>query len=215
MKTKYKQLKDSFDKEVLKLERLKGKYEEKKSLFENITNKLKEDKEKVEIYKSVNLLFEKASVIARKKIKDEIEVLITHGLQSVFEDPNIEFKVEFVSRRNQIEADFYLEWIDQEKKIRGQITETFGGGVVDIISIVLRLVVLELANIHGPLFLDEPGKMLSSQYVPNFGKFLVELTKTFKRQIILITHNEMLASYADVMFNVKLNEKGESIVEQA
>lgn len=67
MKNKYKQLKDFFDKEVLKLERLKGKYEEKKKLFENVINKLKEDKEKVEIYKSVNLLFEKVSVIARKE----------------------------------------------------------------------------------------------------------------------------------------------------
>jgi DNA repair exonuclease SbcCD ATPase subunit len=213
MKNKFEQLKSSYNQEVLKLERIKGRYEEKQKLFENITNKLKEDKEKIEIYKNVLLLFEKASVVARKKIKDEIEILVTHGLQSVFEDPNIEFKVEFVSRRNQIEADFYLEWTDQEKKIKGQITETYGGGVVDIVSLILRLVVLELLGIPGPLFLDEPGKMISSQYISNFGKFLVEVTKTFKRQIILITHNELLSEYAMKTFNVKLNEKGVSTIE--
>jgi len=212
MKNKFGQLKSSFDVEVLKLERIKGRYEEKKKTLENITSKLKEDEERVEIYKNVLLLFEKASVVARRKIKDEIELLITHGLQSVFEDPGIAFKVEFVSRRNQIEADFYLEWIEQEKKIRGNIVDSFGGGIVDIISLVLRLVVLELSGTLGPLFLDEPGKMLSEQYIPNFGNFLVELSKTFGRQIILITHDELLSAYASKTFVVSLDEKGESVV---
>jgi len=213
MKDKYKQLKNTYDQEVLKLERIKGRYEERQKLFENITAKLTVDKGKVEVYKSVNLLFEKASVIARKKIKDEIELLVTHGLQTIFEDPNITFKVEFVSRRNQIEADFYLEWTEQEKKIRGNIVDSFGGGFIDIISMILRLVVLELLGISGPLFLDEPGKMLSNTYIPNFGKFLVEMSKTFHRQIILITHNELLSEYAEKTFNVRLNEKGESVID--
>ena len=213
MKDKYKQLKNTYDQEVLKLERIKGRYEERQKLFENITAKLTVDKGKVEVYKSVNLLFEKASVIARKKIKDEIELLVTHGLQTIFEDPNITFRVEFVSRRNQIEADFYLEWVEQEKKIRGNIVDSFGGGFIDIISMILRLVVLELLGISGPLFLDEPGKMLSNTYIPNFGKFLVEMSKTFHRQIILITHNELLSEYAEKTFNVRLNEKGESVID--
>ena len=212
MKNKFVQLKKSFDEESLELARMKGRCEEKEKTLEDITNRLKKNEEEIEIYKDVNLLFEKASVIARKKIKDEIELLVTHGLQSVFEDPDIEFKVEFLSRRNQIEADFYLEWVEVGRRIKGNITDTYGGGIVDIISIILRLVVLELAGIPGPLFLDEPGKMISEQYIPNFGKFLIELSKTFGRQIILITHNEVLSEYAHKTFNVQLNEKGESIV---
>jgi len=212
MKDKYKQLKNTYDQEVLKLERVKGRYEEKQKLLENITTKLTADKEKVEIYKSVNLLFEKASVIARKKIKDEIELLVTHGLQTIFEDPNITFKVEFVSRRNQIEADFYLEWVEQEKKIRGNIVDSFGGGFIDIISMILRLVVLTLLGNSGPLFLDEPFKMLSKDYVINAGKFLVELSKTFNCQIIVVTHISELGDFASKTFDVKLNEKGESTI---
>jgi len=212
MNNKFVQLKKSFDTESLKLARMKGRCEEKEKTLEDITNRLKKNEEEIGIYKDVNLLFEKASVIARKKIKDEVELLVTHGLRSVFEDPDIEFKVEFISRRNQIEADFYLEWVDAGRRIKGNITDTYGGGIVDIISIILRLVVLELANVPGPLFLDEPAKMLSAQYVSNFGKFLIELSKTFKRQIILITHNELLSAYANKTFDVRLNEKGESVI---
>lgn len=212
MKNKFTQLKKSFDVESLKLARMKGRCEEKEKILEDTTNRLKKNEEEIGIYKDVNLLFEKVSVIARKKIKDEIELLVTHGLRSVFEDPDIKFVVSFISRRNQIEADFYLEWVEAGKRIKGNITDTYGGGVVDIISVILRLIVLELALIPGPLFLDEPGKMISEQYIPNFGKFLIELSKTFGRQIILITHNEVLSEYAAKTFNVQLNEKGESIV---
>jgi len=213
MENKFKQVKTSLNNEFLALERIKGRFEEKKKSFENITNFLKESEEKVEVYKQVNLLFEKASVIARRKIKDEIELLVTRGLQSIFEDPTVSFKVEFVSRRNQIEADFYLEWEDIGKRIKGNITDTFGGGVVDVISTILRLVVLELTKISGPLFLDEPGKMISQQYIHNFGRFLVELSKIFNRQIILITHNETLSEYAEKTFRVQLNENGESEIK--
>jgi DNA repair exonuclease SbcCD ATPase subunit len=213
MENNFKQVKNTLNDEFLALERIKGRFEEKKKSLENITNFLKESEEKVEVYKQVNLLFEKASVIARKKIKDEIEVLVTRGLQSIFEDSTVSFKVEFVSRRNQIEADFYLEWEDMGKRIKGNITDTFGGGVVDVISTILRLVVLELTKISGPLFLDEPGKMISQQYIHNFGRFLVELSKIFNRQIILITHNEVLSEYAEKTFRVKLNENGESKIE--
>ncbi|MCK4358991.1 MAG: hypothetical protein KAW92_09655 [Candidatus Cloacimonetes bacterium] len=212
MKNKFTQLKNLLNTESSKLERVKGRYEEKKRVLDETTNRLKENEKKIDIYEGINLLFEKASVIARRKIKDEIELLVTHGLRSVFEDSSIEFKVDFVSRRNQIEADFYLEWVEAEKRIKGNILDTYGGGIVDIISIILRLVVLELANVPGPLFLDEPGKMISEQFISNFGKFLIELSKTFKRQIILITHNSVLAEYANKMFEVYLNEKGESIV---
>lgn len=213
MENNFKQIKNTLNNEFLALERIKGRFEEKKKSLENITNFLKESEEKVEVYKQVNLLFEKASVIARKKIKDEIETLVTHGLRSVFEDPTITFVVDFVSRRNQIEADFYLEWEDSGKKIMGNILNTYGGGIVDIVSVILRLIVLELSKISGPLFLDEPGKMISSQYIPNFGKFLVELSRTFGRQIILITHDNILSEYASKTFEVSLNEKGESKVK--
>lgn len=212
MKNKFEQLKTLLNTESSKLERVKGRYEEKNRILDETTNRFEENEKRIDIYKGINLLFEKASVIARRKIKDEIELLVTHGLRSVFEDLSIEFKVDFVSRRNQIEADFYLEWTEAGKRIKGNITDTYGGGIVDIISIILRLVVLELANIPGPLFLDEPGKMISEQFVPNFGKFLIELSKTFKRQIILITHNSVLAEYANKMFKVSLNEKGESVI---
>jgi DNA repair exonuclease SbcCD ATPase subunit len=213
MKYNFETLKESFNSEVLALERIKGCFEEKKRSLESITKLIKESKERAEICRQVNLLFEKASVIARKKIKDEIESLVTHGLRSVFEDPTITFVVEFISRRNQIEADFYLEWEDSGKKITGNILNTFGGGLIDIVSVILRLIVLELSKVSGPLFLDEPGKMVSSQFVPNFGRFLVELSKTFGRQIILITHNVILSEYASKTFEIYLNEKGESKVK--
>jgi len=153
--------------------------------------------------REVNALLEKCNITARKLIKTEIESLVTSAIQMVFEDPTMYFNIAFVPRRNQIEADFTISHrvtkdnIVEESVLDDDIRETSGGGVVDVVSTALRIILMELFKIEGPIILDEPGRMISEQYIDNFGKFLVAICKQFNRQIILITHNNRLAEYAD------------------
>lgn len=142
-------------------------------------------------------LLEQCNITARDFVKVEVEQLVTQGLRSIFENPTIQFNIDFVMKRNQIEAEFTLSREEAGARIQGDILSTYGGGIVDVISISLRIIIMQLMKVKGPLVLDEPGKMISAQFISAFGKFLTEVSNTFDRQIIMITHNSKLAEFAN------------------
>ena len=63
------------------------------------------------------------------------------------------------------------------------------------------------------MLLDEPGKMISKEYLPNVAEFLKQYATKTGRQIILVTHHEALADVADVGYVVK-QENGVSEVSR-
>lgn len=147
-------------------------------------------------------LLEQCNIAARDFVKVEVEQLVTQGLRSIFEDATIQFNIDFVTKRNQIEAEFTLSREEDKTRIQGDILSTYGGGIVDVISISLRIIIMQLMKIKGPLILDEPGKNISAQFISAFGKFLTEVSNTFDRQIIMITHNNKLVEFANNMIEV-------------
>lgn len=147
-------------------------------------------------------LLEQCNIAARDFVKVEVEQLVTQGLRSIFENPTIQFNIDFVTKRNQIEAEFTLSREEDGTRIQGDILSTYGGGVVDVISISLRIIIMQLMKVKGPLVLDEPGKMISPQFTGAFGKFLTEVSNTFDRQIIMITHNSKLTEFANNIIEV-------------
>ena len=61
---------------------------------------------------------------------------------------------------------------------------------------------MQLMKVKGPLILDEPGKNISAQFISAFGKFLTEVSNTFDRQIVMITHNSKLVEFANNIIEV-------------
>lgn len=157
-----------------------------------------------ELLKVVLVLLEQSNIVSRDHMKTEIENLVTQGLQIIFENPYLQFTIEFITKRNQTEAEFTIAEIHENNKIEtgGEIISTRGGGVVDIISIALRIIIMQLLHAKGPLILDEPAKFVSAHYINNFGKFLTQISKTFDRQIIMVTHDAKLAEFASQIFEV-------------
>lgn len=84
-----------------------------------------------------------------------------------------------------------------------------GGGVIDISSMALRIISLESYEpfVDGPIILDEPGKMVSKEYVPMLSEFIKKISKDFGRQVIVVTHNEFLGQVADTKIRVTLDEQ--------
>jgi DNA repair exonuclease SbcCD ATPase subunit len=79
-----------------------------------------------------------------------------------------------------------------------------GGGVVDIVSLALRIVILELytPRIDGPLMLDEPTKQLSKEFSDRAAELLRAISERTGRQIILVTHDPVLAKEAEMRFQL-------------
>lgn len=155
-----------------------------------------------ETLQAVLNLLEQSNIVSRDYMKSEIEKLVSQGLQIIFENPYIDFSINFTTKRNQTEAEFIISKGKDGERITGDILYSNGGGVIDIVSISLRIIIMQLLKVQGPLLLDEPGKNISTQYVGNFGKFLTQISKTFDRQIIMITHNEKLAMFANAILEV-------------
>lgn len=169
--------------------------------IDNLDNTLKE----IELLEKVAILFQKTSEFAREQAKRQIETLVTKCLQFIFEN-NIEFTIELDEVRNKASAEFYVE-----NDIDGIIIKTKpelsrGGGVVDIVSLALRIAFLQIHKppIEGPLILDEPAKHVSEDYIFNVGEFLKKTSEMFNRQIIMITHNQHLSALGNKAYKVEL-----------
>lgn len=168
-------------------------------------NELEEIRELMDVLEQVKFLLQRASEYAREQIKQQIEMLVTQCLQFVF-GPNIEFQIELSESANKTNAEFYVISDYDNFKVKTKPQDARGGGVVDVISLALRIAVIQSTNAYrnGPLILDEPAKHVSSEYIANIAQFLKQISDIFHRQIIMVTHNNYLSEIADAAYKVEL-----------
>jgi len=167
-----------------------------------------------DVYEKVRVLLQQSAEYAREQAKQQIETLVTNALQYVF-GPMIEFRIEIEERGSKPIAEFYVISDYEGTTIKTKPQEARGGGVVDIVTLALRVAILETLQpkVTGPLLLDEPGKHVSGDYVLSLYEFLKSLSTMFKRQIIMITHNHHLAESGDHSYRIEL-KSGISQAEQ-
>jgi DNA repair exonuclease SbcCD ATPase subunit len=137
-----------------------------------------------------------------------VEFLVTQALQFVF-GPDMEFKVAVEEKRDRPEAEFYVSsTYGGSTRVENTPQDSRGGGVVDVISLALRLSLLYAFRppVGGPVALDEPGKHVSDEYAPQVALFLKSFSQSMGRQIIMISHNQHLADSADTAYLVEMHE---------
>jgi len=168
-------------------------------------NELEEVTNSIDILEQVRLLLQRASEYAREQIKQQIEMLVTHCLQFVF-GPNLEFEIELNEFRGKSSAEFYVVSIYDDVKIRTKPQDARGGGIVDVISLALRIAVIQSTDMYkdGPIILDEPAKHVSNEFINNVAQFLKQVSNVFHRQIIMVTHNQYLSEISDLAYKVEL-----------
>jgi DNA repair exonuclease SbcCD ATPase subunit len=180
---------------------------------------LTQAKHDIEIWQQVQALFSKVSEFARAQLKQKIQDTVTAALQAVFERDDIAFEIEIRTINNQPAASWsvvsYYGTGEDIATVSGSPEDARGGGVSDVVSLALRLALLELARPRpaGPVLLDEVGKHVSRNYAPNVAAFLKQYAQKTGRQIILITHDPNLAEVADVSYRVS-QENGVSGVQR-
>ncbi|NLZ51787.1 MAG: ATPase [Thermoanaerobacteraceae bacterium] len=214
-----------FDKSINNIEKytqqLMVEYAMKRSVKEKLEknlaakqNELERVANLIDTLEQVRLLLQRASEYAREQIKQQIEMLVTHCLQFVF-GPNLEFEIELNEVRGKTSADFYVISIYDDIKIKTKPQDARGGGIVDVISLALRIAVIQSTDIYkeGPLILDEPAKHVSNEYINNVSQFLKQISDVFHRQIIMVTHNQYLSEIADLAYKVELKNGNSEVTE--
>lgn len=210
----YKKLKNSFiDK--------KNKYYEdlgKKKSIENNIKRLEENLKKInnesEDLILVDTLLKETADFSRLQSSKEIESIVTSCLDLVF-NSKMEFKIELSQLRGKNSAEFFIIEMDEDKKYTYKIEDTRGGGVIDILSLALRIAfILKIyPPVKGPIVLDEPAKHVSDDYIFNIADFIKKISEEFDKQIIIISHNEHLSSIGDNSYKI-YKENLHSIVDK-
>lgn len=206
-------IKAEYDKNKNYYYKQKGRKEQLMEQRSKLEIKLQKCIDNIELLEKVRILLSKVSEFAREQSRVQIESLVTNCLQFIF-DTNLKFGIEINEVRGRPEAEFFVisNFTDQIIKTKPQ--DARGGGVIDIISLAIRIAMLECSDdeIKGPVILDEPAKHVSDECIVQVSEFLKQVTLMFKRQVIMVTHNNHLREMADKWYKVEMVE-GISIVK--
>jgi DNA repair ATPase RecN len=194
------------------ISRQEGKRDQLLELKSNYEDDLAEIVGELDLLEQVMILFQKTSEYARSQAKNQIENLVTKCLQYIFES-NIEFRIEVDELRNKANAEFYVINDTPDFFLKTKPEQSRGGGVVDIVSLALRISFIQTHKppIEGPLILDEPAKHVSEEYIYNVGDFLRQSSSMFNRQIIMVTHNSHLAALSEDAYRVEMTGTESSV----
>lgn len=148
-------------------------------------------------------LFEHLAEHKREIVRDKIELLVTHGIQSVF-GPTYEFKIEQAISRNQVTFEYkIIHEFNGEKRV-SDLRGYHGGGLVALVGFLLRLVMVLYTRParRRILFLDETMAALDGDKRQSFGALLRGLGDTLGVQFVLITHSPEYTEEADKVYLV-------------
>lgn len=136
-------------------------------------------------------ILQHVSQIIQQAAHNKISDVVSRCLESIFDEP-YKFKIKFERKRGRTEAKLFFE----RNGLEVDPLTASGGGVVDIASFALRLACLVLTRppLRKLLVLDEPFKCISEEYRPRIKKLLEILSEEMKIQIIMVTHQNELAT---------------------
>jgi len=183
------------------------------ALVENkrqLTAQLVEARSSVEIYNKAMMFLQRVSTVSREEARTRIEEVVTSALQYVYGEA-YSFSILLKPTKGRPEADYLLVNKTSGKEMIFNPMLSNGGGITDLLSVALKFALLQLLGYDGIMWLDEPFKQISKEYVPAAGKLLSYMGETSGRQIIYITHNEDLVNVCNKVFTVK-NVSGYSTV---
>lgn len=156
------------------------------------------------------LLLESYSELEQRVLRDKVEALVTAGLQTIF-GSDYYFSIEVKTLRGQAAMEFTVR---KRQLIRDPL-DSHGGGLVNIVSMVLRLVIVALTpGLSRVVVLDEPFAQLSQSYVEGVSLFIRELVDTTGIQLLIVSHEAEIAAVADKAYRL-FDDEGVTMIEVA
>jgi DNA repair exonuclease SbcCD ATPase subunit len=127
----------------------------------------------------------------------KIETIVSDGLKLVF---NEDLRL-IIERKEGAKGDSYRLMVQKGETI-GPPIDTYGGGVVNVISFLLRIIMIQRFKLSKFLALDEAFNNVSPDNLPRVSEMLRSLCDDHGYTILSITQTPLLASSADRVFTV-------------
>lgn len=203
MQEQIKQLESDFTNFTQRLGRLEGEYSTLESQQQTSLSVIKRCKENEIVYTQAVELLSLVQKVTRDKIKESFEMIVTHALNYIFESDKYSFHLVFGRRGNLQELDFAVQTPDKNEPLDPMTTDA--GGILNIISFALRVVLMEVASpkINGFIISDESFANLSEEHIERASQFLKEINQKMNRQIIAISHQPKMLDSSDKLIEVK------------
>lgn len=135
----------------------------------------------------------------RDDIIEKITSLISFGLNSILDRQGMELKLDSRLQRGRQFYQFRL--IDNGMEI--DPLKSCGGGVINILSILLRIVILSMSSNRKFLVIDEGFANLSANHREKAVDFLKLAAQKLGVQFLIVTHQEELKEAADMLYEIK------------
>lgn len=187
-----------------RLEQLKGQKMQLELSLSTAENELKDKTRSLHRHEEAKEIIRVVGLKTQEQLQYSIGDITTLALEAVFNDP-YELKVSFVQRRNKTECDLLF--------LRNGMTvdplEASGGGAVDVAAFALRIASWSMNTPHtrSTIILDEPLRFLSEDCQERASAMIKELSQRLGIQFIIVTHNEVLTSYADRVFTTTIRKQ--------
>jgi len=191
------------------LEQQKGKKAQIQKSISSLNLSTKEKKKDLRRHEQAREVIRKVGLKTQSQLSFHISDITSLALDAVFNDPYA-LVAEFVQRRNKTECDLYFE----RDGNRVDPLSASGGGAVDVAAFALRVASwsMQRPKSRSTLILDEPLRFLSADHQEKASVMIKELSKKLGIQFIIITHEPILASYADKIFEVKIRKGVSEII---
>lgn len=131
-----------------------------------------------------------------------VAALQTDGLQEIFFDQDISVVPEISENRGKISVRFLIRHTSGKNVVEGDSLDSFGGSILTIQSILLRITVLFRRGLRPLLLLDETLSAVADKYVDRAVKFLSSLSDSLGLDILLVTHDDAIVSMAHHAYQV-------------
>lgn len=164
-----------------KVSEFKGRLWAAEKDLESSTKNLENSKSHLEAANGLKAVIQQVAKETQDKLRLRFEAIVQACLDAVFPGCYT-FKMEFLSRRGQVEVDM---WLDHDGT-RMDPLDSNGGGVVDVMSIALRLCCLTLSTNEKVLLLDEPFGHLRGEARERLGELLTIISEKLNVQILMV-----------------------------
>ena len=187
-------MREIISKARMKLDSLNTLLLERESQLENL-------KQLQEIVDKSQRICQSVAKKTQENLSIQLNGLINLALETCF--PNqYEFRTNFIENRGKTELRFVL-YDKRTKTETDSIMDSFGGGLIDIVSLALRLCLHTLEGSGKLIVLDEPFKFVSQDLRLRAASLIQELSHKLNLQFIIITHIPEIAEVGDKIFEVK------------
>lgn len=183
-------------------------------LRDALDQQIAENDRKIQELENEEQLLELVANLIRQLIDIEVtdgvkavEKLQSEGLAEIFYDQELSVRAEVEESRGRVAVTLLTQRKQEDGSIvEGVVDQSFGGSVLTMQSIMMRITVIFRRDMRPVLFLDETLGAVAERYVDRAGRFLSTLARRLGLDILLISHDEALVNAADHAYYVSYKD---------